>query len=952
MFLKESINSGFCCWRAVSVLVIFGLTTAIANSQTSTEAPPPEQEIAQVVVTGSRIIQNGNDSPTPVTVITADQLLNGAPTGIADALAQIPEFIGTPRASTALSPIGPTGTFLDLRGLGESRTLVLLDGRRVAPTDLQGQVDVNSFPQLLLKRVDIVTGGASAAYGTDAVAGVVNYVLDTEMTGVQTSLSGGVSSRGDDQEERASIAGGFAFAGGSGHVVASFDYTNSKGILNDANRAWDNQGWDIIQNPTYPGSGTAYLLRSGVTGTQLANGGVIIAGPLKGTQFLANGVSAPFTYGSLLTASTMIGGSGEFSQRGNIVDPFDQIGTFVHASYDFTDDFKVFGEFGFGRSSTSYPGTTPNFSGSTAFTIYNDNAYLPAGIKSAMAADGVTSFQLGRLSNDWGRPTDENDLSYTRGAVGAEFKLAGWTFDATVDTGHTIFQTYGFDTVDQPNVFNAADAVVSPTTGQPVCRSTLTNPNNGCVPIDLFGPNAASKAALNYIDGTLWADAHLSQTAVALSARGTPFSTWAGPVTAGAGFDYHVIDAEEIADPGSTALIAAAPGSQGLPPALNGKIGIWFTGNQSPVVPVSETVKEVYTEFLLPLARDLSFAKSVDLNAAVRYADYSISGDAISWKVGLTYTPVDDVKLRATQSRDTRAPNLNELYGPVVSVNAPVVDPLTHTASNAVVYSGGNPDLKAEAANTTTVGVVYTPSWLRGFSGSLDFHNISIDDAIGALTSTQILSLCTAGNTTYCAYVTRLPNNALVSISTQNLNLNKINTKGMDLEANYANDLTAIHLPGSIVTRLLVSYVGNLSTTDPFGHVTQAAGDLGLLGDPKWQGTASLNYSLGSYSVFFQERVISSGEYSLSSFITGGTSSTSLDNGHIPAVFYSDLTLKYEVPVSFSHCELFLTINNLFDQDPPIAPNRQGSPISIIATNATLYDVVGRYFTLGLRAKF
>jgi iron complex outermembrane receptor protein len=934
-----------------SMVVLTG-SMAAAQSQTQSQAQSPIEEIAPIVVTGSRIIQNGNSSPTPLTVIGAAQLMDSAPTGIAVALSQIPEFIGNPTPSTALSPIAPTGTYLDLRGLGESRTLVLLDGRRVAPTDLGGQVDINTFPQLLLKRVDIVTGGASAAYGTDAVAGVVNYVLDTDMVGIKASVSGGISSRDDDQEQRASIAGGTAFADGRGHLLASVDYTNSQGILNDSNRAWDNQGWDVIQNPTYPGSGTAYLLRPGVTGSQLANGGVIISGPLKGTQFLANGVPAPFNYGSLLTNNTMVGGSGEFSQRGNIADPYDQLGTYVHGSYQFSDQLNIFGEVGYGNSHTYYPGTTPNFSGSTAFTIYNDNAYLPASIRNEMASAGITSFQLGRLSNDWGRPTDVNNAEYYREAVGAEYNVAGWTFEGTVDSGHTIYETDGPHTVNQPNLFNAADAVISPTSGQPVCRSTLTNPGNGCVPLDLFGPNVASQAALNYITGTLNSVAHLSQTAVALSARGTAFSTWAGPVQAGGGFDYRVVNAEETADPGSTALIEAAPGSQGLPAALVGKIGVWFTGNQSPVVPVSETIKEAYVEFLAPLASDMRFAKSLDLNAALRFADYSISGSVISSKVGLVYKPVSDVTLRATLSRDTRAPTLNELYGPVVSVNAPVVDPLTHTAGNAVVYSGGNPDLRPEIGNTTTVGIVYSPSWLPGFSGSIDWHNITINNAIGALSAAQILTLCTSGNTTYCAYVDRLPNNALVSVSTQNLNLNSVNTTGVDTELNYAADLSGIHLPGNIVARTLFSFLNNLSTTDPFGNVIDSAGDVGLQGDPKWQMQSSLTYNLRAFSVLFQERFISAGNYSNSSFTTGGTASTSLDYNHVPAVWYSDLTLKYNIEVSRGHCQLFLTVNNLFDQDPPVAPNRQGSPISIIATNATLYDVVGRYFTAGLRASF
>ncbi|MEI9903026.1 MAG: TonB-dependent receptor [Asticcacaulis sp.] len=929
---------------------------APAQKDSPDDAANSDKDNTVVVITGSRVIANGNTAPTPVTVLTSDALATAAPTSIADGLAQVPQFRGSTRPGTFVTPQSSTGAFLNLRGLGTARTLVLLDGRRTPPTTSDGRTDINVYPQLLLKRVDTVTGGASAAYGSDAVSGVINFITDTTFVGVKGEVSGGISSRSDGRSRKASIAGGSAFAGGRGHIVGSVEYNKNDGILTSDNRAWDHVGVDIIPNPNYPNDGRpANLWRYGVTGALFTPGGLISSGPLKGTQFLPGGATSTFNYGTDVSGSTMVGGDGIFNNRGNIDTPIETLATFTHVAYDVTPDFKIWGEGAWSRSSSYFAGTMPNFSSTTGFTIYNDNAFLPSDVKSRMATAGVTSIPVGRISTDWGRTDAASRTKTYRVAAGFNLTLGGWKVDGSVDSGETVARLKSYHTVNQITLFNAVDSVISPVTGLPVCRSTLTFPGNGCVPLNIFGEGSASPEALDYILDDAYSTGTIKQTAASLSVRGQPFSTWAGPVSIGGGFDYRVTSAVQTSDALSQTVIPAAVGFKGLPGSLVGKLGAFLTGNQSQQPYHEINVKEVYAETLVPLALDQPWARSLDLNAAYRYADYSSSGGISSWKIGLAYVPVDSLRFRATQSRDVRAPSLNELYSPLTVSLGALKDPVTGNNNSTVQYFGGNPDLKPEVSDTTTAGVVFTPSFVPGFSISYDWYKIEVAGAIGTLGGLNVLNLCASGQTYYCQYVARLSDNTLVSVTLQNLNLNALANSGTDVEVNYHTRLDAFakSAPGDISARLLVSNLAYYRTTDPFGTVVDTAGVNGgeSLGLPHWQGSFSLTYHVGALSVFAQERYIGKGIYS-QNYVEGGTGTNGIDYNRIPSITYTDINIKYDVNAANCKCQLYFNVNNLFDRDPPPSPSRIGSPVTIIATNPTLYDTIGRYFSAGIRFRF
>ncbi len=912
--------------------------------------------LEEVVITGSRIIQNGNDAPTPVTVVLSDQLQNGAPASMADALAQIPQFRSSSRPGSFLNSQNPTGAFLNLRGLGASRTLVLLDGRRTPPTTTEGRTDINTYPQLLMNRVDIVTGGASAAYGSDAVSGVVNFILDKQFTGIKGEAEAGISSRSDNESQRFGLAFGNGFAGGRGHFVGSVEYYNSEGIPDDTGRDWAQKHYNIIPNPNYPNDGRpANLWRSNVTGAQFSEGGLIYSGPLRGTQFLPGGVPGPFTFGTEVSGGTMIGGSGVWSPRSSVATPIKTLSTFGHVTFDVSSALSTFLEFGTSRTESRFNGTMPNWSGTTAFTIYNNNAYLPASIRTQMATANITSFTLGRLSNDWGPPNALSDTRTKRGAVGFTLKLgSGWTVDGSVDAGNTTGRLGNKNAMNQTKLFDAVDAVINPATGLPICRSTLTDPAHYCVPINILGAGSATQQALAYITSDeAWSLTEIKQTAASLSTRGELGSTWAGPIQLGAGLDYRRMSASQTADPGSSGLVQQYPGQRGLPASLVNKLGVYQTGNQFALPEVTQKVSEAYVETLLPLANDAAWAQNLDLNAAYRYAHYDTSGGVSSWKAGLTWQPTDWLRLRGTRSRDVRAPTLNDLYSPTTSSLGTIRDPVTGANNPVPGLTRGNPNLKPELANTWTFGVVLQPGFAPGLSVSLDFYDIKMVGAIGNLNRLTILRECASGATYYCQFVERLANGTLVSTTVSPQNLNSLHNSGADLEVNYRTDLAFMNLPGELRVRGLVAYLEHLATVDPFGTRNDQAGVNGgeAVGTPHWQGGLSVTYTLDNFSAFVQQRVIGGGRYS-NNYVEGGTGANSIDFMQVDGRSYTDLTLKYKFSLQSNDFETFLTVNNAFDRDPPPSPTRVGTPVSILGTNPTLYDMVGRYYTVGVRFRF
>ena len=353
-----------------------------------------------------------------------------------------------------------------------------------------------------------------------------------------------------------------------------------------------------------------------------------------------------------------------------------------------------------------------------------------------------------------------------------------------------------------------------------------------------------------------------------------------------------------------------------------------MTGVQTCALPIS------FVETLVPIAHDTAWAKSFDLNAAVRYADYNLSGGVTTWKGGLVYQPIEGLRLRGTRSRDIRAGNLNELFAAGTSTQPSVSDPFrNNVVTTTIASTRGNPDLLPEEADTTTFGFTYQPSWLQGAGLSVDWYDIQIDGAITALPFQTIVDQCFEGNAGLCDLITRDANGVIVFIEGRTLNAALLETSGIDFEVTYQRPVG----PGNLGLRLLGTYSEELVTTVVGGVPRDNGGEIGF---PPWKATAVVKYDSGPLAFFLQERYI--GESTINNTFT----ELDIDDNDVPSVLYTDLTAHYR-PGGSGKLEFFGTVNNLFDERPP----HEVGHFFVIATrvtgNATPYDVVGRAFTLG-----
>jgi outer membrane receptor protein involved in Fe transport len=950
------------------------------QSASSTLATQESEVVEELVVTGTRIKRaTSYDQPTPVTSLNADALQSAAPGTISDALNQLPQFSysGGRTASCCSAGFAP-GAFLNLRGLANggqgTRTLVLLDGERVAPTRELGDVDTNLLPELLTQRVDVVTGGASAVYGSDAVAGVVNYVIDQQFTGVKFLAQTGQTNYADDKSIKVGVAAGQEFAGGRGHALLSLEHYDANGIPSLADRP-SAEGAGLLN--ILGGSGTAavpYQELANTRRTLSTDGGVIVnsagapvattADPLAGLVFDGPSATHRFITGTVPpgTGGIQIGGDGSIVNSAAIAASLKTNKLFTRLSYELTDAVRAHLRLNASKSSNVQHMFHNRQESATAFTIFRDNAFLPTDIAAAMSAAnggaGLASFRLGRFSRDLGWGTNDYDNTNYDVSLGFEGKInETWNWHANYAHGQTKETARVTNNAILDNLYAAADAVVNPANGQTVCRVTLTNPGAfpGCVPINLFGNGTPSQAAIDFVTGTSRQDITNKQDIVSAYTQGSVVELPAGPLTAAVGGEYRKRSLLEESNDVALGQINNT-GIRGLPtslcpsnaPCRFGRFNLANFGEADG----SDDVKEAYIETALPLLKDAFLAKSLELDGAFRYTDYENSGGVNTWKFGVGYAPLMGLRLRAARSRDIRAPNLFELFsGPVVSFggSGQIRDPQFGGAPNAApitITTRGNSDLQPEKADTWTVGMVFQPEWLPGFVGSVDYYKIDIEQAISSALSSiaalqGVVNNCQGGDAASCSQITRDPTSGeITNILLQAVNLNARNTKGIDFDLSYSHNLG----PGKFGIRTVVNRL--FDYIDTVGGVsTQYAGKVEVSGArPKWRGNLSLTYDLARASLFVQERYIGQ----LDQFFAGNRNGV-FANPTLGSVLYTDVTATWRFDEQGKY-EIYGTANNVFNRKAPFYPpsvTGLGYP-----TVFQLYDVSGSYFTLGARARF
>ncbi|MHB1207477.1 MAG: TonB-dependent receptor domain-containing protein, partial [Rhodospirillaceae bacterium] len=677
-------------------------------------------------------------------------------------------------------------------------------------------------------------------------------------------------------------------------------------------------------------------------------GGIITAGPLKGIAFGPGGTPYTFQYGSLVSGNFMQGGAWQTvypgPYAGDFIDlPESRQMVFARASYDVTDNFNLFVQGQFARSAT-FDRTLP-YAYLGNLTIKSDNAFIPASVRAQVTAAGLTSFAFGSTNIDIPSVGSDNERALNRYVIGGsgKFDFLGnpWSYNFYYQYGKVRNSIDSFNALISARYALAIDAVTNPANGQIVCRSTLTNPTNGCVPYNVFGIGVNNQQVLNY----LLAHAHLNydnvQQAEEAVVTGPIAEGWAGPISAAFSVAHRSEKTYGVGDP-----ISAGLG--------------FFTSNFIPTLG-SYNVTEGSAELDVPLAKDTSWAKSLDLSVAARFTDYTTSGYVTTWKVGGIWTPIDDIKFRATRSRDIRAPTLAQLFATSSGGgSAALLDPFTNTQPSIQALNSGNINLKPERADETELGVVLQPFFWPGFSFSVDYWHIKINDAIASAGGQNAINLCfTKGQ--FCDQLKRNSAGVLTQVYNLPLNLAAEDAKGLDFELGYRIPLADINSDWDGAINLhsnTTIYIHDI-TSSPILPTRDIDGVSASNGAPNWSSTSTLGYSNDVFSASVSARMISSGVINntyvqcTSSCPASTVTDPTVDFNHVPGVVYLDTSLTYKLPITDDiSTEIFFNVRNLLDKDPPPTPSTALQQTGgTWGFQAYKYDVIGRAYRLGVRFK-
>ncbi len=988
-----------------------------------------DEELEEVMVTGSRIrTTSGMETPNPVTVVTMEQISLTAPGSLIDGLAELPQFAGSNTTANPGSFFNdPTTGSLSLRGLQGKRTLTLLNGRRVVSSTMNSGPDINLFPEGMLSSVETVTGGASAAYGTDAVSGVANFMLNTNFTGYKGSVQMGENYNGDNKNYEVSFSGGWDLDEKS-HLLLSVEKYEQDEVNGREDYDWY-EGNGLLTNPSATAGQTPgnpiRLPYSHVVSRNSSYDGVIAFPAASGLgvwNVAPTGAATPFVLGSASDAnfhSIANGGSGtdNNSDQAQIQPETARQNFFGYIDRDLTDNLNVFGQVIYGELSTVSAGNPGLFGPGRSFTIFSGNPYLPANIQTMMTANNVPSVTLGRIghSSDIEKfavnSTESDLLSLTTGFrldIEAEGFFNGWVVDGYAQKGTLDSDNSQDGGIRLDRVYLAADAVRD-AGGNIVCNVTRTSGQYAdCKPINLFGRGNASAAAVDWVTGfdpgiavttqgwlpkgqtipysyTGGTDKRrvleMEQDVFELSANGQIWEGFgAGPVAMALGYawrDESFVQYVQAPQGNVTTNPDGRPvAANSVPLGIRGVPGGAAASGNSVEFQFSKVgfgigefkVREAFTEFNVPLLAELPFIAQLDANLAARWANYSGSGDVWSWKGGLEWRINDEVRVRGTVSQDVRAATLGERFdrtGGVASVVDYLEDPNGATTSNYSVttVSGGNPDVRPEEAKTFTAGIVYQPSWLDGFQGSIDWYNVDVSDNINLIGAAAIVQNChQRGDPDACILIERDGVNSTIKpgikrISIVNdvyVNVNSVEAQGIDFELSYRTDLNIFGGGETGSIRLLGNKLQHNTSRNSVGTVVHREGER-LAGLPEWTMALSGNYTRGGLSanlqVRYEDATIQSNLNNIYQTSLGRVRYDVLSND-VPSFTLVDARVGYNFDVMDASMNVYLVVNNLLNKDPVpyiLAPD---AGLTQATGNGVSGSLLGRRYTLGVNFEF
>lgn len=960
-----------------------------------------------IVVTGSRIERDsGFDQPTPATVFGAEDVADLGIVNAGDIVELIPQntaFVSDAVAGiTAGADVG--ASYANLRGLNPSqgtRTLTLVNTRRFVPTSDGGAVDLNLIPTAMIERVETVTGGASAAYGSDAVAGVINILLDTDLEGIRAQADYGQTFRGDGEGWHGSLVYGTRI-GDRGHLVIGGEYEKKKGIGDCfKTRLWCAEGWDVYTNannvlsdgtlsgynlPGTPGYGLPNFI-IGPGSRQAFNDprGVVRNRPpapleARNWRFTDDGTGiVQFDPGQYVSSSTFgprMGGDGASTyDDSDIQTPVERWVGYLYGEYEVADGVIASTELTYARRTASNSGVTAG--PRSTYFVKADNAFLPEELRVLLNG---ASFSLGKDVDAQIPAYNEAEAEVWRGVIGLSGEIgSGWNWDVYYQYGrndrhqfsrysrvNTEFQ-YGLDAVDEGVFLGGVP------NGNIVCRETLmADPDprsQGCVPMNLFGLDNLDQAAIDYAYRPVVEDFVYDQHVIAASINGTLLEGWAGPIGAAVGAEYR----SESGDV-----------THGDIPNYTDyafTFGLDYGG--------SIEVIEAFGEVNVPVFRDSPIGEFFDLNGAVRwtqnkasnsYTNEETKNEAVSWKISGIYEIGGGVRLRGSRSRDIRDAGFRELFQRNVPTEEGstlgIVDNPNIPGSPGVgddptpILNGGSFALEPEKADTITAGIVFQPEFVPGLRLSADWYQIELNDAVTILGGQRIVDFCFDFDL-FCDRITFAAPNDITFVDARQVNLGNMTVRGFDFELDYRlhlADVSQVLGSGVLGVRLLANHQYDFEVqADPTVPVVDFAGQTGPIQggadfnpSPEWIWSGFLTYDNGGFNTTLSMRKVGSGIYDVERIGPEDPGydpalPDSINTNRVEGRTYFGLAMSYAIPLGTDtdrEVEIFGAIDNIFDTDPPVAPGGGGLGGSNYPTNPVYFDTFGSRFRAGVRVRY
>ncbi|MDN3646085.1 TonB-dependent receptor [Pontixanthobacter aestiaquae] len=984
------------------------LGLALAASPVLAQTQPEEEadtatEGDVIVVTGSRIASPTATSSAPLQIVDAQAISDSGITNVQELLLENPAF-GTPALSRTNSAFLTSGTgvaTVDLRDLGSDRTLVLINGRRVV-AGLPGSavVDLNMIPTQFLEQVDVLTGGASSLYGSDAVAGVVNFVYKRDFEGIVANGQYGVTERGDDPRYQANLTVGTNSADGRGNIMMHFGYSNEEGLLSRERANTFTDDFDAFRVALFDGSldpGDLALF-----GTESAP--FFSSGPPQG-RFDVNGTSSSaddFTFdaaGNLIPNFSTNGPNGDgvgangFNRQffRTLAVPVERYLFATAGSYEISDNVNVFFEGTYAKTTSSRE-IEPFFLSSGDIFVSggrvpledangNVNPIVPADIVAAsqdIDGDGRRDYGFIRRIVEFGPRQGSTARDTFRFVVGLDGTVFDDRFrwDVSYNYGTTTENQRSSGQINTVNARFALDAIqdVNDLDGDGSTTDAICSDANarlqGCVPFNVFGVGAIDAQQLAYLNAETSFQTDITQQVVQGNISGSLFELPAGPVGIAAGVEYRKESSVEDLD----ALTNAG---------LNAGNAIGDTQGQFDVL-------EGYLEVKVPILADTPFFELLEIGGSVRVADYSTVGQVVSYSATGVWQPIDDLRIRGTYSRAVRAPNIGELFsaqsqtfpsgltdpcggigatggGTVGEVCRRDAGVQANIAANGVFtltqpdiqgisgFNGGNPNLFEETADSFTVGAVFTPRSLgvRNLTITGDYYDIEISDVIAAPGRAFTLDQCfNFDNQNFCNLITRRQvgdsQNSAGSIEFINAFQNNgavLKTRGLDVTASYRTSLDSLGLTDAALSARIA--YNHIFQYDFQNSITAPADPQeGEIGTADHTFTANLAYDQGPVRVSFTGTFIGASTEDDQFCSNFGLDAGCFKQG---AEFYLDTQINWSVSDTMS---VYIGADNLLDND---APNLLGGTTFNVTgsdTAADVYDIFGRRYYAGVRLRF